>query len=406
MSADSNSLVPLADLIEVMFDFRGRTPKKLGLEWGGDIPALSALNVKDGRITLKDANLGDEELYTRWMTRGDCEEGDVLFTTEAPLGNVAQVPDSRRYILSQRVILLRAKTAVCSNDYLSQALRSPFFKDTLLRHATGSTAQGIKVSTLMKLKVPVLERDAQDVVARLLSTSDDCIAATRRLNRHKRDLRRGLLQQLLTGERRFPEFRDEPWVERHFGDILTESRIPGSHGATAKKLSIRLYGKGLYLRTDNRDGSEQTQYYRRSAGQLVYSKLDFLNGAFGIVPPDLDGYESTLDVPAFDIADDTDPRWLLYLLTYEGFYKRQLGLAHGGRKARRVNPDAFLGIAMPMPARTEQRRIADTLEAVDREIELLTDLHGALQKQKKGLMQQLLTGKVRVPESMLKVQTQ
>lgn len=277
-----------------------------------------------------------------------------------------------------------------------------FMKPEFERIANGSTIKTIGMGYFDRLQILVPGREVQEPIAETLLAWDSAVTAVRKLIRRRRKLKRGLLQQLLTGERRFPEFRDQPWVERRFGDFLTESRILGSHGAAAKKLSIRLYGKGMYVRTDNRDGSEQTQYYRRSAGQLVYSKLDFLNGAFGIVPASLDGYESTLDVPAFDIASDTDPRWLLDLVTFDGFYKRQLGMAHGGRKARRVNPDAFLGLALPMPTRAEQTRIADALEAADREIQLLTDLHEALKEQKKGLMQQLLTGKVRVPESMLK----
>ena len=86
-----------------IMDFRGRTPKKLGTEWGGgDIPALSAGNVRMGFVDFKEeCYFGSEQLYRRWMTKGDLAKDDIVFTTEAPLGNVALVPDNRRYILSQ-----------------------------------------------------------------------------------------------------------------------------------------------------------------------------------------------------------------------------------------------------------------------------------------------------------------
>ncbi len=70
-----------------IMDFRGRTPKKLGMDWGGgDIPALSAKNVKMGFIDFdEECYLGSDALYSKWMVHGDVAKGDVLFTTEAPL---------------------------------------------------------------------------------------------------------------------------------------------------------------------------------------------------------------------------------------------------------------------------------------------------------------------------------
>lgn len=90
---DAFVLESIGELCEVIMDFRGRTPKKLGADWGGgDIPALSANNVLHRRIDLqKETNYGSPALYEKWMTRGDLREGDVLFTTEAPLGNVVRL---------------------------------------------------------------------------------------------------------------------------------------------------------------------------------------------------------------------------------------------------------------------------------------------------------------------------
>jgi type I restriction enzyme S subunit len=210
--------------------------------------------------------------------------------------------------------------------------------------------------------------------------------------------KQGLMQQLLTGKRRFPEFRDE-WVHSPIGAFLSESRIPGTHGAEARKLTVKLYGKGVIPKSDTRAGSEATKYYRRKSGQFIYSKLDFLNGAFGIIPHELDGYESTLDLPAFDIHESVDPDWFRYFVIRESFYKNLLGLANGGRKARRVNPDDLLKVNIPCPEKAEQSRIADALKTTDCEIDILRRELDALKTQKKGLMQKLLTGQVRVPAS-------
>lgn len=239
------------------------------------------------------------------------------------------------------------------------------------------------------------ELNEQKKIAAALTTWNRGIRQLTEVLAGKTAFKQGLMQQLLTGKRRFKSFRGE-WRQRKFGDFLVESRLPGSNGATARKLTIRLYGKGVIAKADTRPGSKETQFYRRKSGQFVYSKLDFLNGAFGIVPRSLDGYESSLDLPAFDIASSVDPRWLLYFVARPGFYRNQLGLAHGGRKARRVNPRHFLDIAVEMPERSEQTRIADAIGSLDFEIDLLTKELGALKKQLKGLMKKLLTGQLQI----------
>ena len=99
------------DCISKIVDFRGRTPLKLGTNWNeekSEYLALSALNVKKGYIDdTVDAHYGNEELYNIWMKGNELYKGQVLFTTEAPMGNVAQVPDDKPYILSQRTIAMR-----------------------------------------------------------------------------------------------------------------------------------------------------------------------------------------------------------------------------------------------------------------------------------------------------------
>lgn len=92
---------PLLSNIDKILDYRGRTPKKLGLSWSDTgYLALSALNVKNGYIDFNaDANYGDQELYDRWMGDNHLHKGQVVFTTEAPMGNVAQLPNDDLYIL-------------------------------------------------------------------------------------------------------------------------------------------------------------------------------------------------------------------------------------------------------------------------------------------------------------------
>lgn len=205
---------------------------------------------------------------------------------------------------------------------------------------------------------------------------------------------------------RFPEFQgDGEWKEEPLRGHLTESRVRGSSGDLAKKLTVKLWGNGVYEKEETTSGSVNTQYYRRKRGQFIYSKLDFLNQAFGIIPDSLDGFESTVDLPCFDVGQNLCPHFLLEYVQRKEFYKRFGEIADGGRKAKRIQVETFYGfpIALP-PSPAEQQKIADCLGSLDDLIAAHSRKLAALQDHKKGLLQQLFpaegetTPKLRFPE--------
>lgn len=197
-------------------------------------------------------------------------------------------------------------------------------------------------------------------------------------------------KQALVPRLRFPEFRDAgEWEAQKIGHHLTESRVKGSKGDVAKKLTVKLWGNGVYEKSEAVQGSANTQYYRRIAGQFIYSKLDFLNQAFGIIPDHLDNYESTVDLPCFDASDELDVRFLLEYVQRESFYKKYGEIADGGRKAKRIQVETFLDFPLFLPTLREQQKIADCLSSLDALIAAQADKIDALKTHKKGLMQQL-----------------
>ena len=195
----------------------------------------------------------------------------------------------------------------------------------------------------------------------------------------------------LQPRKRFPEFDGTGnWVERKIGDFLTESREKGSKGDVAKKLTVKLWGKGVFEKEEALTGSANTQYYRRSAGQFIYSKLDFLNQAFGVIPEALDGFESTIDLPCFDIKPGMNPTFLLEYVQRESFYKKNGEVADGGRKAKRIQPEVFFEMPIITPPRLEEQdAIAEATLSIDSLIEAETEKLDALKDHKQGLMQQL-----------------
>lgn len=259
---------------------------------------------------------------------------------------------------------------------------------------------GVNRNDLHVVKVGLPPLPEQKKIAQILSTWDKAIITTEQLLANSQQQKQALMQQLLTGKKRLLDENGErfqgEWEETAIADFIKESRVPGSTGDIAKKITVKLYGNGVIAKDEKRSGSESTKYYRRSAGQFIYSKLDFLNGAFGIVPEELDGYESTLDLPAFDFLGTVNIEWFTYFVSREEFYSSNLGLANGGRKARRVNPNDLLKIQIPTPPIKEQQKIAAVLSAADKEITTLQQQLERLKQEKKALMQQLLTGKRRV----------
>lgn len=190
-----------------IIDYRGRTPRKLGLEWGGgNILALSAGNVKKGFIDYEaECYFGSYELYKKWMTSGDASKGDIVFTMEAPLGNVALIPNEDKYILSQRTILLQLERSKFLPTFIIQVFLSDMFQSYISESATGSTAQGIKRATFEKMFVAVPScLEEQTAIATILSDMESELTTLEQKLAKARDVKQGMMQQLLTGRIRLP----------------------------------------------------------------------------------------------------------------------------------------------------------------------------------------------------------
>lgn len=171
------------------------------MEWGnGNIPALSANNVKMGHIDFEEeCYLGTELLYQKWMSNSELQIGDILFTMEAPLGNVAQIPDDRKYILSQRVVAIRPKENI-SNDFFKYYLMSPSFQNLIERFSTGTTAKGISQKNLFPLKLAIPSIEEQIEIANILSNIESKLNYESKKYNNLKIVKQGLMQQLLTGK--------------------------------------------------------------------------------------------------------------------------------------------------------------------------------------------------------------
>lgn len=198
---DEWNVIKFFDFVDKIIDFRGRTPKKLGMDWGnGDIQALSANNVKMGKIDFSlECYLASEELYEKWMSGNELKNGDIIMTMEAPLGNVALVPDERKYILSQRVIALKTKDFI-NNKFMKYMLMSDEVQRQLETLSTGTTAKGINQKNLARVYVKIPMIKEQEKIASILFKIDEKIEEYENKKQKLEVIKKGLMQKLLTGE--------------------------------------------------------------------------------------------------------------------------------------------------------------------------------------------------------------
>lgn len=134
-------------------------------------------------------------------------------------------------------------------------------------------------------------------------------------------------------------------------------------------MTVKLHNKGVYVADEKIQGSDNTQYYIRRAGQFIYGKQNFFNGAIGIVPKKLDKYESTKDVPAFDVSSDVNVDWLYYYIARPEIYKPQEALCTG-TGSKRFHVNNFYNLSLAIPKMDEQIKIKEYFVHLDNLITL------------------------------------
>ena len=152
-------LVTIDDSIRVV-DYRGRTPPFSAV----GIPHLRSFNVKDGRVNWDGCAWVTEETYDKYMSRGLPSSDDLLFTTEAPMGEVAPAPD-KKFCMAQRMMLLKPDLATWLPEYLMYHFRSPWFQARLRLNATGTTVQGISSRNFRPLRLYAPPLAIQEMLA-------------------------------------------------------------------------------------------------------------------------------------------------------------------------------------------------------------------------------------------------
>lgn len=188
-------LMEIENKLHRVIDYRGKTPRKAS----DGIPLITAKNVRVGYLDPEPREYIYSADYNSWMNRGIPNEGDVFFTTEAPLGNVARVP-GYQHAVGQRIITLQPKPDELESSFLFWLLLAPLSRQRIQQKSTGSTAVGIKSSVFIKIPFPFPPISEQKRISQILDQAQ-CIVLEEESKLVKlKLLKRGLMQDLLTGK--------------------------------------------------------------------------------------------------------------------------------------------------------------------------------------------------------------
>ncbi|MBO9379639.1 restriction endonuclease subunit S [Sphingomonas histidinilytica] len=340
MTAASQT-IRLEEALSDLIDYRGKSPPKSST----GTPVISAKVVKAGRILRPIEQTIDPDYYQTWMTRGYPRPGDVVMTTEGPLGEVAQLDDeTAKFAIAQRVVVLRGKPGVLDNTFLKFLLISPLQQSILASFATGTTVEGISQKSLRSLPIRLPPYSEQCAIAEVLGTIDAKLELNRRMNGTLEAMARAIFKDWFIDfgptrakmEGRAPylapdiwalfpgsldsDGKPKGWASRTLGDIarqVGESVRPESLDPNTPYIGLEHMPRRSIALSDW-DGAGKV-----TSGKLIFRKGDFLFGKLrpyfhkvGIAP--VDGICST-DIIVLNAREPESSAFVLTCISQDEF---------------------------------------------------------------------------------------
>ena len=350
--------------------------------------ALSALNVKDGYIDFsQDVHYGNQELYDKWMSGKELHRGQVLFTTEAPMGNVAQVPDNKGYILSQRTIAFDVEEKILSENFLATLLRTPNVFNDLIALSSGGTAKGVSQKSLSGLDVVIPKNiDEQNKLADYFINLDNLITLHQRKCDQMKELKKYMLTKMFpqngakVPEIRFDGFIDD-WEQRKLDDWGTFY-----YGKSCPKWSVTedsttpciRYGE-LYTKFGAKIDRVYS-YTNMSPENLRFSKgTEVLIPRVGEDPMDYN-HCTWLSMPNVAIGEmisvfNTDNNPLFTAMMFNATLQNEFAMRVEGGSVTNLYFEKLKSIEVSFPSIPEQEKIAAYFDSIDHLITLHRRAH-------------------------------
>lgn len=212
----------LGDIVNLVIDYRGKTPLKLGGSWSDSgYRALSAKNIKTGQIVNEESiRFVDDDLYHKWM-KDEVQRGDILITSEAPFGQIYFWDSEEKIVLSQRLFCLRLSNKVYP-QFVYYYMTTHAFQHELDGRATGTTVVGLRQPELMKCRIKLPSYNEQIAIASILKSLDDKIEINRRINENLEQQAQALFKSWFVD---FEPFKNGEFVESELGMIPKGWRV-------------------------------------------------------------------------------------------------------------------------------------------------------------------------------------
>jgi len=398
-------------------------------------PYLGNSNVHWGRFNL--TALSEMDFLPHERKKFALKDGDILVCEGGEVGRTAIWQSDLAECYYQKALhRLRPLSNSADRLFFRYFMEDACRKNLFLAYTGTSSIPHLTRETLVQLKMPLPPPPEQQKIAAILSTWDRAIELTEKLIAAKQKRKQALMQQLLTGKVRLPEFqagkknscstvvrvpaavrrgiyppsvqpgipkithRPKGWQELTMGHLLEiEQRSIELSDEVEYQLVVAKRNRGGIEpreRLLGKDVKTPTQFEVR-AGDFVISKRQIIHGACGIVPPSLDGAVVSNEYSVCTVKAQLNMEFLKYL-SHTLYFQQTCFHASVGVALEKMIFRVHEWIKFPflIPSIEEQRAIVAVLSTMDRELEILQKRLAVHTQQKKGLMQQLLTGKIRV----------
>lgn len=389
------STTPLATVAEA------RAPIVYGIvqpgpETPGGVPFVQSRDV-GGIVAVSSLQRTSPEIAEQYR-RSKIAPGDILFSLRGNIGQSSITPAELDGANIARGVARIRVGAKGDAEFVRYVLQGPALQRLIARNANGSTFRELSIEELRKLPIPDVGLPEQRKIAEILRTWDEAIEKLEALRAAKRDSLIGLTQKLLGLGGAFPD----RWKQRPLSAIST--RVRRQNGGGDHPVMTISAKSGFRLQSDkfSRDmaGSSVDRYIVLHEGEFAYNKGNSLTAPYGCIFP-LD--RPTALVPfvyfCFALKEDLNREFFAHLFA-AGVLNHQLSrlINSGVRNDGLLNlsPEDFFGCKVPVPPADEQSATASALTTAKQEIGLLETEIEALTRQKRGLMQKLLTGEWRV----------
>ncbi len=366
-----------------------------------DFLVVRTSNVRNGQLLMEDMKYTTKAGFEEWTQRAIPEYGDVLFTREAPAGESCLVPKDKNVCMGQRMVLLRPDRKKIDPLFLSLILATEKSKFYIFRLSIGSTVSRINIADIKNLKIATPPLQEQKKIAKILSTWDQAIEKTELLIENSKLQKKALMQQLLTGKKRLPGFKDE-FTRCHLSEIAEIDRKSLSN-KMANDFSFQ------YISLSDIEGGRvsnnlETMLFKDSPSRArrVVKNGDIL---LATVRPNLQNFakieekhDEMIASTGFSVLTPRDGVCGNYIYHYlfSAHITGQINSLVVGSNYPAINSSDVSGLLIYCPDYSEQIAIAELLDTCDQTTNHLQLKSEYLTLEKKSLMQQLLTGKRRV----------